>query len=55
VDVFAVAWTDGLNVVVDVPPQPAWAWRRHTLTQVLVNLLHNAVKFNDPGGKIRWL
>jgi PAS domain S-box-containing protein len=48
-----VAEDAGLEVTVDVPPGPVWVDGDATrLTQVVGNLLDNAVKFTDRGGRV---
>jgi PAS domain S-box-containing protein len=43
------------ELLVSMPQQPVWFDADATrLTQVIFNLLHNAAKYTDPGGKI-WL
>jgi signal transduction histidine kinase/ActR/RegA family two-component response regulator len=42
------------NLEVDLPPQPVWLnVDPDRVVQMLVNLLTNAIKYSDPGGKIR--
>ena len=46
---------DARNVSLDVHPPPAELWLEADavrLAQVLGNLLHNAVKFSEPGGRV---
>ncbi len=42
------------ELTVCLPPEPVWVFADPTrLEQVLSNLLHNSVKYTDPGGHIR--
>jgi PAS domain S-box-containing protein len=44
----------GQTLTLDLPEQPVWVEGDPIrLAQVLVNLLHNAGKFSDPGGQVR--
>ncbi|MRW84916.1 response regulator [Pseudoduganella sp. FT26W] len=43
----------GHVLTVDLPPQPVWLHGDPVrLSQIIGNLLHNAAKFTDPGGRI---
>ncbi|WP_437290246.1 sensor histidine kinase [Sorangium sp. So ce406] len=43
----------GLRLELDLPPDPLWVHGDPTrLSQVLSNVLHNAGKFTDPGGRV---
>jgi PAS domain S-box-containing protein len=43
----------GLALAVSIPPEPVWVFGDPTrLTQVISNLLANALKFSDSGGRI---
>lgn len=43
----------GISVELSLPPEPRWVDADATrLAQCLGNLLHNAIKFTDPGGRI---
>jgi CheY-like chemotaxis protein len=42
-----------LQVQVSLPPEPVYVYADHArFVQILSNLLHNAIKFTDPGGTI---
>ena len=44
----------GLDLVVDVPPEPAEIVAdKRAVKQILINLLSNAIKFTDRGGRIK--
>lgn len=52
-DVAAAVAERGHELVVTTPPEPLWANADpQRLHQVLSNLLRNAVKYTDPGGRI---
>ncbi|WP_438028710.1 PAS domain S-box protein [Sorangium sp. So ce233] len=43
----------GLRLKLELPPEPLWVHGDPTrLSQVLSNVLHNAGKFTDPGGRV---
>ncbi len=49
----ALAESRGHTLTVDLPPPPVWLHGDPVrLSQIIGNLLHNAAKFTDPGGRI---
>ncbi|WP_437852161.1 ATP-binding protein [Sorangium sp. So ce363] len=53
-DDYAPSFQDnGIELLVSLPDEPVWAAGDHTrLAQVIGNLLHNALKFTDAGGRV---
>ncbi|MGK4006123.1 PAS domain S-box protein [Sorangium sp. So ce1036] len=52
-DYRATLEANGLTLVVEAPAEPLWVHGDHTrLSQALSNVLHNAGKFTDPGGRV---
>ncbi|MDC0678743.1 hybrid sensor histidine kinase/response regulator [Sorangium atrum] len=44
---------NGIELLVSLPDEPVWVSGDHTrLAQVIGNLLHNALKFTDAGGRV---
>ncbi|WP_437998803.1 ATP-binding protein [Sorangium sp. So ce185] len=44
---------NGIELLVSAPDEPVWTYGDYTrLTQVIGNLLHNALKFTDTGGRV---
>ena len=43
----------GLHLIIDIPNEPSWVYGDETrLNQIVGNVLHNSVKFTEPGGQI---